>query len=553
MSQLAVAAALEEVATLMALLGENDFRSRAYSNAARAVEGVSGDLGRLAAAGKLATVRGLGSGMTEKVVELLTTGRMAYLEELQAKVPAGVRDLLRVNGLGPKKARALWDAGIDDLAKLKAGCESNAVAALKGFGDKTQLRILQAVRYLDDTAGRARLDKALPMGEWLVEQVRKLPGVTRAELAGDVRRRCDTAGGLDVVAATSNPTAAVAGFASLPGMADGRLSFELRGKVVKLPARLTTCTEAAFARTLLLTTGSPAHLAKLQERGEPADAADEPAVYDALGLNWIPPELREGTDELDLSAAGELPELVEATDIRGVFHNHTTASDGLNTLEEMALAAKALGYEYLGIGDHSQSLQVANGLTPHRVRQQWAEIDALNARLTGLRVIKGTECDILPDGSLDFDDELLSGFEYVVGSVHTHFTLSEKDQTDRVCKALAHPRLTMRGHPTGRLLLRRAGYPIDLDRVVRTAADHGKMIEINAQPNRLDLDATYCRLAQKLGVPLVINPDAHDTGGLGLVPWGVYVARRAGLTRADVFNTRPLPLVLRELARRRAG
>ena len=552
MSQLQVAAALEEVATLMALLGENDFRARSYSMAARAVEGVSGDLGQLAAAGKLATVRGLGGGMTEKVLELLTTGRLAYLEELQAKVPAGVRELLRVNGLGPKKAKALWDAGIDDLAKLRAGCESNAVAALKGFGDKTQQRILASVGYLDATAGRVRLDKALPMGEWLVEQVRGFPGVTRAELAGEVRRRCDTVASLEVVAATSNPTAAVAGFASLPGMADSRLVFDLRGKSVKLPARLLAVAESDFALTLLTTTGSPAHLEQLRGRGKPlAPAADEPAVYDALGLNWVPPELREGGDELDLSAAGELPELIEPGDIRGVFHNHTTASDGQHTLEEMALAAQALGYEYFGVGDHSQSLQVANGLTPHRVRAQWAEIDALNARLTGLRVLKGTECDILPDGSLDFDDELLAGFEYVVGSVHTHFALSEKDQTERVCKALAHPRLTMLGHPTGRLLLRRAAYPIDLDRVVRTAADHGKMIEINAQPNRLDLDATYCRLAQKLGVPLVVNPDAHDTAGLGLVPWGVYVARRSGLTRADVFNTRPLAAVLRELERRR--
>src|SRR5581483_2182869 len=270
-----------------------------------------------------------------------------------------------------------------------------------------------------------------------------------------------------------------------------------------------------------------------------------------LGLAWVPPEMREDTGEVELAATGAVPTLIEPADVRGVFHNHTTASDGTATLEDMARAAKALGYEYFGVGDHSQSLTVANGLSPARVRQQWAEVDALNKKLAGIRVLKGTECDILPDGSLDFPDDLLAGFDYVVASVHSHFGLDEAEQTARVCKALAHPAVTGLGHPTGRLLLRREGYKLDMEKVLQTAAQHGKMIEINAQPDRLDLDWSHVKRAKELGIPLVINPDAHSPGELEYVPYGVNVARRGWLTAADVFNTRPLAEVRNELERRR--
>ena len=569
MTRAAVAAALDEIATLLALKGENDFRTRAYSTAARVLETLDGDLPAMLADGRLARVRGLGSGMTEKVVEMVAMGRLAYLDELRASVPPGLIELLRVNGLGPKKAKGLYDVlGIDSLPALKAACEQNRVAAVKGFGEKTQAKLLAAVSYLGRTAGRVRLDKALPVGTSLRDRVRELPGVAFAELCGSVRRRLETAGNLNLVVATDQPSDVLSAVTALPGIrldsrtadtAEGVVEHTVGDRVVRVAFDLRCVPPDRFASAVLDRTGSPAHLQRLKERATArgidlgsVPGADEPAIYHALGLNWVPPELREDAGEVELAAAGELPELIEPVDVRGVFHNHTTASDGYNTLEEMARAAQALGYQYLGIGDHSQSLQVANGLTPGRVRQQWQEIDRLNARLDGLRVLKGTECDILPDGSLDFDDDLLAGFDYVVASVHTHFALSEADQTARVCKALAHPRVTMLGHATGRLLLRRDAYPIDLDAVVRCAAEHGKMIEINAQPNRLDLPTDHCRVAKALGVPLVINPDAHDTAGLGLVPWGVMVARRAGLTRADVFNTRPLAAVLAELSRRKA-
>jgi DNA polymerase (family 10) len=282
-------------------------------------------------------------------------------------------------------------------------------------------------------------------------------------------------------------------------------------------------------------------------------ARNEEDIYQALDLAYVPPELRENSGEIEAAERGTVPTLLEASDIRGVFHNHTTYSDGIATLEEMALAAKALGFEYLGIGDHSQSLKIARGLSPADVKRQHREIDALNARLSGIHLFKGIECDILEDGSLDYPDDLLKCFDYVVVSVHTLFNQPIDVMTARVCKALAHPATTILGHATGRLLLRREGYKLDLNAVLKCAADHGKMIEINAQPTRLELDWVHCKQAKALGIPIVINPDAHSTEELSLFRYGVDVARRGWLTKADVFNTRPLAHVLKDLERRRGS
>jgi DNA polymerase (family 10) len=338
---------------------------------------------------------------------------------------------------------------------------------------------------------------------------------------------------------------------------------------VTLPVRLRAVADNQFGAAVVYVTGSIAHTQRLRERaagrglhltefgltgpdGE-VSCKTENDVYAALGLSAIPPELREDTGEVEAAAANTLPALVRVDEIRGVFHNHTTASDGSATLEQMARAAQELGFEYFGVGDHSQSLIVANGLTPDRVRAQWADIDRLNATWKGFRILKGTEADILADGSIDYPDDLLAGFDYVVASVHTHFAMSEAEMTARVCKALSHPAVTMLGHSTGRLLLRREGYKIALDEVLKTAAKYGKMIEINAQPTRLDLDWIHVKKAKALGIPIVINPDAHSTAEVALYRHGVDVARRGWLTAADVFNTRPLAEVMRELERRKAA
>lgn len=570
-----VAAALDEIGTLLELKGENPFRTRTYHNGARIIGQLQGDFRKIVAEGKLQDIDGIGEALSQKVTTLVTTGKLKYLDDLRAEVPAGMLDMLRLPGVGPKKVKALHDElKIDSVEKLKAACEAGTVAELKGFGEKTQTKILEGIAFLDKIGKRVRIDLALPLGFRLLEQLKTLPGVIRAELAGSLRRRRETAKDIDIVLSSANAQPIMDAFVALPevlqitghGPAKSSVIAEmtLGTEKVVLNADLRIVTDDLFPYALLHFTGSKDHNVRLRQRaierglslseygltGEKGNVPckTEADIYKALGLHYVPPEMREDTGEIDAAEKKVLPDLVQYDQIRGVFHNHTTYSDGTATLEEMALAAKALGWEYFGVGDHSQSLTVAKGLSPERVRKQWAEIDKLNKKLKGVRILKGIECDILADGSLDYDDELLAGFEYVVASVHTLFNLSEEEQTARVCKALSHPAVTMLGHPTGRLLLRREGYKIDLEQVIRAAAKYGKMIEINAQPMRLDLDWTYVKRARELGVPIVINPDAHHPDELAFTRFGVHVARRGWLTPADVFNTLGVKEVLKKLA-----
>jgi len=573
-----VAAALDEIGVLLQLQGENDFRTRAYTNGARLIGQFQGDFKATVAAGKLSEIRGIGDALAEKITTLVKTGRLPYLEELRASVPPGLLDILRIPGIGPKKVKVLHsELGIDSIAKLKAACDSGEVAKLKGFGDKTQEKILAGSSFLDSVGQRVRIDQAEPVAEALLTRLRALPEVVRAEVCGSLRRRRDTTKDIDIVASSANPEAVTAAFAKFPevlqvvGQGPTKCSVVVQlpadGKSITLNSDLLVVSEEQFPFAVLHFTGSKEHNIRLRQRAidrgwslnetglgddkKLIPAKSEADIYKSLGLPLIPPELRQDTGEIEASEGKKLPKLVEYRDIRGVFHNHTIASDGTATLEDMARKCMALGWEYFGVGDHSQSLTVASGLSPERVKKQWADADALNKKLKGFHIFKGTECDILPDGSLDFDDELLAGFDYVVVSVHTHFGLSEDEQTERVCKALQHPATTMLGHATGRLLLRREGYKIDLDRVIRTAADHGKMIEINAQPSRLDLDWTYVKRAKELGVMIVINPDAHSTGELELTRYGIDVARRGWLTKEEVFNTRGVKEVMAELKKRK--
>jgi DNA polymerase (family 10) len=573
-----VADALDEIGTLLELKGENAFRANAYHNAARTIQQVPGDLKELVEQGKLGEVRGFGEALVEKITTLVTTGKLPYLEDLRASIPDGLVKMLRIQGLGPKKVKALHDLlQIDTLEKLKAACESGEVARQKGFGEKTQQRILDGLNHLEKVGGRVRIDLALPLGMALLEQVRAFPGVIRWELCGSVRRRKETVADLDILVSSANPQPIMDAFAKLPevvqvlGSGPTKTSIlaavHIRGEKVTLQADLRVVTDEQFPFALHYFTGSKEHNIRMRQRAIERDLVlneyalanetksvpckTEADIFQALGLEYIAPELREDTGEIEAAEEDKLPALVTDADIRGVFHNHTTYSDGTATLEEMALAAKALGFEYFGVGDHSQSLTIARGLPPGAVRKQWAEIDRVNAKLTGVRILKGSEVDILDDGSLDFDDELLAGFDYVVVSVHSRFNMPEPEMTARVCKALSHPRTTMLGHATGRLLLRREGYKINLDEVLKCAAKHGKMIEINAQPTRLDLDWKYVKQAKAMGIPIVINPDAHSTGELALYKFGVDVARRGWLTKDEVFNTRTLPEVMKDLARRK--
>jgi DNA polymerase (family 10) len=575
-----VAAALEEIGTLLQLKGENDFRVRAYTGGARLVSQLDGDLKQMVADGTLASVRGIGDTLREKITTLVTTGLLPFLEELRASVPAGLLELLRLPGVGPKKVKAMYDElGIDSVAKLKVACEAGQVAKLKGFGEKTQQKMLEGIAFLDTVGHRVRIDQARFVANSLLERVKALPGVIRAEVCGSIRRGRETSKDIDILVSSKSAGPIMDAFVAFPeviqvtghGPTKSSVIAQLpvHGHAVTLNADLRVVTDEQFPIALVHFTGSKDHNIRLRKRAiergwslneyalgsedELVICKTEADVYEELGLIWVPPEMREDTGEIEASEKKQLPKLVEYTDIRGVFHNHTTASDGTATLEQMVKQCQKLGWEYFGIGDHSQSLNVANGLTPDRVRQQWDEIDKLNKKIKGFRVFKGTECDILIDGSLDYDDELLAGFDYVVVSVHTHFALTEEKQTERICKALEHPATTMLGHATGRLLLRREGYKLDLDQVIRTAAKHDKMIEINAQPSRLDLDWTYVKRAKELGVKLVINPDAHSVGELELTEYGVSVARRGWLTKADVFNTLSMKDVAAELKKRKQG
>ena len=571
-----VADALDEIGTLLELKGENAFRTNAYHNAARLVQNLPGDLAQMVAEGKLEDVRGIGDALAQKITTLVTTGKLPYLEELRASVPEGLVQMLRLPGLGPKKVKALHDnLQIDSIEKLKAACEAGEVAKQRGFGAKTQSKILEGIAHFEKVGHRVRIDLALPLGAALLEQIRTFPGVIRSELCGSLRRRKETVADLDILVSSADAQPIMDHFVKIPevvqvlGQGPTKSSvfaaLHVRGEKVTMQADLRVVSDEQFPFALHYFTGSKEHNIRLRQRAiergltlneyalsnEKKSATvpckTEEDIFAALGLPYIPPELREDTGEIEAGETKALPALIEDTDIRGVFHNHTTYSDGTASLEEMALAAKALGFEYFGVGDHSQSLTIARGLPPNVVRKQWAEIDKVNAKLKGVQIIKGTEADILEDGSIDYDDELLAGFDYVVASVHSHFAMPEAEMTARVCKALAHPAVTMLGHATGRLLLRREGYKINLDEVLKCAAKHGKMIEINAQPSRLDLDWRYVKRAKAMGIPIVINPDAHSTGELALYTFGVQVARRGWLTKDDVFNTRSLAVVMKEL------
>jgi DNA polymerase (family 10) len=561
-----VAAILAEIGTLLELKGENAFRTNAYHNAARVIANLSEDLAQVVREGRLADIPGIGSTLRDKITTLVSTGRLPYLEELRAEIPAGLVQMLRIPGLGPKKVKALYDQlHIDTLDKLQQACEAGEVARLRGFGAKTQTKILEGIAFLTQIGNRVRLDQAIVLAHGLVEGLRGLPGIKRLEVCGSIRRRRETVKDIDLLVSADDAGPIMERFVTLPGVVQVTGRGPTKSSVVvqkvfssgvqiTMNADLRVVSDEQFPFALHYFTGSKEHgiamrlraikhglkLNEYELAGEGRHIAckDEADIFHALGLQYIPPELREDTGEMEAAEKGTLPRLIRGDDIQGVFHNHTVYSDGANTIEEMALAAQALGHSYIGIGDHSQSLTVANGLTPERVLQQHKEIDRLNKKYKDFRIFKGTECDILEDGRLDYDDELLATFDYVVASVHSHFNQSREEMTRRIIRAIRHPRVTMLGHATGRLLLRRDGYAVDLDAVLQTAAETGKLIEINADPHRLDLDWIHCRRARSLGVQLVINPDAHSTAGLSNYLFGVDVARRGWLEKQHVFNTR---------------
>ena len=564
---------LDDMGTLLEVRGENPFRCRAYHNAAQALKALPSDLSEMISDGRLAEIPGIGETLYKKIVELATTGKLAAFDELKKTTPVGLVALLRVPGLGPKKIKTLHDTlKIESLLDLREAGKAGLIAGLKGFGEKTQAKILEGITFIETAGDRILRNQATRLVQPIFEAIRKHPGVIRAEVCGSLRRRADTIGDLDILFSSNDPVPILDHFVKLPDVATvlghGPTKASIR-LLDGVQCDLRGVNDDQFAFALHYFTGSKAHNIAMRRRaiahgyslneyaldGKSGNVpcSTEKQLFAALGLDEIPPELREDTGEIEAAEKHALPSLITLKDLKGTFHCHTDWSDGVATLEEMAAAARERGLDYLGIADHSRSAAYAGGLSIERVKEQWKAIDALNETFGGaFRIFKGTECDILADGSLDYPDEILAGFDYVVASVHSSFGMPRDEMTARVIRAVSHPKVTMLGHPTGRLLLARDGYAIDLDTVIAAAAKHGTMIEINANPHRLDLDSEHCRRAASLGVGIVINPDAHSTGGIDDLEFGIGVARRAWLRPSDVFNTRTLEPVVQDLAKRRS-
>ncbi len=567
-----IAQILDEMGTLLEVQGENPFRCRAYHNVAQALRGLPADLSEMIDKGTLAEVPGVGETMLAKITRLATTGHLPAYDELRRQTPPGLVALLRVPGLGPKKIKALHDdLKVESLADLRAAAEAHRIAALKGFGEKTQAKILEGITFVESVGDRILQSQARRLVAPIIASVRAHPQVLRAEVCGSLRRRKETIGDLDILFSADDPAPVLDHFVKLPEVAQVLAHGPTKASVRLadgVQCDLRGVSDAQFPFGLHYFTGSKEHNIAMRRRAlarglslneyslSGPDGAvpcrTEADLFAALGLAEIPPELREDVGEIEAAERGPIPPLVELDDLTGTFHCHTDWSDGGATLEEMAEAARERGLKYLGIADHSRSAGYAGGLSIERVRAQWEEIDRLNQKFDGtFRLFKGTECDILADGSLDFPDDVLDGFDYVVASVHSQFGMPRAEMTERIVRAVSNSRVTMLGHPSGRLLLARDAYAVDLDAVIAAATKAGTMIEINANPHRLDLDSTHCRRARESGVMIVINPDAHATGGLDDLDYGIGVARRAGLARADVFNANAPKTVAHTLEERR--
>jgi DNA polymerase (family X) len=578
-----IAEVFNEIGQLLELKGENPFRVRAYYNAARIVESLQEDLHRLVDENRLTEIKGIGNDLAAKITEMVTTNRLEFYEQLKSSLPAGLLDMLRIPGFGPKRAKIVYDKlQVDSIQKLEAACRAGKVAALDGFGEKSQQKILEGIELVRRFASRHHIHKAQIAAAGVLEALRGLDGVIRVSVAGSLRRCRETIGDVDflVSAKPKDAPGIIAAFVATEGVITVSAQGETKASVVLkggIQADLRVVADDQFAFALNYFTGSKEHNIAMRARalrlknlslneygfspaaekeksakelGSSIPCKTEEEIYAALNLDYIEPELREDMGEIEAAEKGKLPKLIELPNLRGTFHIHSTWSDGIETVEKMAEAAMELGLEYIGIADHSKGQRQANGLDEKRLRQQADEVKKLNAKFAkeGFRIFFGSEVDILPDGTLDFDDETLALCDYVIAAIHTSFGLPADQQTARICKALAHPRVTMLAHPTGRLLLEREGYAVNMPDVIEAAAKHGKIIEINAHPYRLDMDWRLWKRAKELGVKCAINPDAHNIDDYQWLPLGVGIARKGWLTKADVVNCLPLKQVEKALA-----
>ena len=566
-----IADILESIAQLLDLKGENPFKIRAYTNAARAIETFAGDFMAMAREKRLAEIDGIGTSTAEKISELAITGKLPYYDKLKAEFPASLFDLFELQGLGGKKIKALYEKlNISSLEQLEKACNDGTVAALPGFGEKTAANILKSIEQRKQHAGQFRLGDVAHDAEQITDDLREHPDVIQVAVAGSYRRRKEVVHDLDFIVSTNSPESVSEYFVTHPLVdsiqAQGPTKSSVRLKS-GVQADLRVVTNEQYPYALVYFTGSKEHNIVLRNRAlqhgwtlneyrlgpveskakyKKTQSASLPAVreeadlYSALGLDFVPPELREDRGEFAAAERHELPALLEKENLRGTFHNHTTASDGRSSLAEMAGAAQELGLQYLGIADHSKSSFQAHGLSAEQLLSQIKEIAKLNKTFEHFKLFTGVECDILKDGSLDFPDEILAQLDYVVVSVHAVFNLPEAEMTKRIIRAISNPYVTFLGHLTGRLLLQRDPYQVNIPAVIEAAAETGTIIELNASPHRLDMDWRWWPLAKEKGVKCAINPDAHHTSGLQHLWFGVAAARKGWLTRSDVVNCLPL-------------
>jgi DNA polymerase (family 10) len=559
--KIAVARALRELGMLLEVKGENPFKVRAYENGARALEELPGDLDEVVAAGTLTEIPGIGKALAEKIEVLHRTGSLPLLEKLRSELPAGIGELLRVPDLGPKKIAALHAAlGVGSVAELEAACRDGRVREVKGFGEKTEKKILEGIHRLRTASTRVRLSDAREIGAHLARHLRATGAADRVELAGSARRWKETVGDLDLVASSTRPAELSDALVSFPGVesvvarGDTKTTVHLAGG---LSVDLRVVPPAEFPSLLHHMTGSKEHNVRLRgvarekgftlsewglERlsdGHKVALRTEDDVYRALGMQPVPPELREDAGEIEAALQGKMPDrLVTLEDVKGMVHAHTTWSDGRATVEEMARAAEDMGLEYLTITDHSRSAAYAGGLTVDRLKEQWDEIAAVQEKV-GIRLLRGTEADILESGLLDWPDDVVEKLDVVIASVHSRMKMDAGQMTRRLLRAMELPFFKIWGHATGRLLLEREPYGLDMEKVLDAAAASRAAVEVNGDPHRLDMEPRHLRMARERGIPVVLATDAHSVAGLQNLPYAVMTARRAWVTRDEVLNTLP--------------
>lgn len=567
-----VAQTLAEIARILELNDENPFKVRAYLNAARIVEGLTDDLAGLVERDELVKIKGIGRNLADHIAELLKTGRIKEYDKVMKAVPEGVKQMLMIPGLGPKKVASLWKKrGIKSLGELEVACKRHLLSGEPGFGTRTEEKILEGIEMVKRFAGKRRFDEAFAWAEVIHAEVEDWPETIESQVAGSIRRRKEIVKDIDILVATKKPDKVMERFVSMQHV--GRVLQHGKTKSEVVLSSGIQCDLRAIAReefpfALHYFTGSKEHNVemrrvakdrrlKLNEYGlfkgdskKSRACSDEEALFKALGMDFIPPELRENTGEIEAAQKHKLPKLIEEKDVKGMLHVHTTYTDGELSVEEMAKATRELGYEYLVICDHSQAVTIAGGMKPAEARKQLKEIDRVNKKLRGFKILKGIEVDILADGSLDYDDDLLSEFDVVIAAIHSRFGMAEAEMTERIIKGVSNPNVHILAHPTGRLLLARDPYAVDMKKVIDAAVKRGVAFEINAHPQRLDLDWRWCKYAKGKGARFAICPDAHSVDDLECVSFGVDVARRGWLEKGDVINCLNAEEMLKSFKRR---